>query len=326
MYSEAEDYLRIYVGVGLRLQYIVVTKYREKLGQLLGIAGAIAAIWLFVKSPSFPTPDKIIIFMLFVFMSFRQALAMLVRFGPFVLILLAYDSFRSVADQLNSHVDYSLAPSADRLLFGGLPTVYFQNWLWGGTVRWYDFVLYIPYMLHFVLPIGLGIMVWKTRAKHYWRVVNTYLVSAFMAFFTFLIFPSAPPWLAAQNHIIQPIQRISSDVWFSLGIKDFPSFYNEITPNIVAAVPSLHTTWSALFSIFVFKMFGWRWGALSLLYPTAIFFGTVYMGEHYMFDVIVGVAYGVVAYWLTPRFMRLAARPLQLGLRTLLTLRSRIVQ
>jgi len=277
-----------------------VKKHKEKLGQLVGLVGAIAAVFLFVRTPSFPTPDKIVIFMVFVFMIFRQALTMLTRFGPFVLVLLTYESFRSVADQLNSHVNYSLAPQADRLLFGDLPTVYLQNWLWHGAVRWYDLALYVPYMLHFIIPIGLGVLVWKIREKHYWRVINTYLVSAFMAFFTFLLFPAAPPWLAAQNHVIEPITRISSDVWYALGLHNFPSFYNEITPNPVAAIPSLHGVWSVLFSIFIFKLFGRRWGTLSLLYPAAIAFGTIYEGEHYAFDILTGALYAAVAYYTTP--------------------------
>lgn len=282
----------------------MVNKYRENLGRLIGIAGTIVCLFLFVKNFSFPTPDKIIILLIFVFMIFRQMLAMLVRFGPFVLILLTYESFRSLADQLNTHVDYALAPHVDKFLFGNLPTVYLQNWLWHGSVHWYDYALYLPYMLHFVLPISLGILVWKTKAKHYWRVANTYLLSAFMAFFTFLVLPAAPPWLAAQNHYIQPIHRISTDVWFHLGIRNFPSFYNEITPNTVAAVPSLHACWAILFSIFIFKLFGRRWGALSLVYPALIFFGTVYMGEHYVFDLIIGCLYAAAAYWLTPKVMR----------------------
>ncbi len=246
--------------------------------------------------------------MVFIFMIFAQALAMLVRFGPFVLVLLAYESFRSVADQLNTHVNYTLAPHFDNVIFGNLPTIYLQNWLWRGHVRWYDFALYIPYMLHFVIPILLGILIWKTKAKLYWRVVSTYLVSAFMAFFTFLLFPAAPPWLASDGHYIAHISRISSDVWFALGIKNFPSFYNEITPNSVAAIPSLHAAWATLLVIFVFKFYGRRWGALSLLYPFAIFIGTIYQGEHYAFDVIAGAGYAVAAYKITPYLMKQSIR------------------
>lgn len=284
---------------------------REKIAQIIGFTGAIASVVMFVRYPSFPTPDKIIVFMVFLFMIFQQALAMLLRFGPFVFILLVYESFRSIADQLNTHVNYTLAPHIDRLLFGNLPTVYFQDWLWHGQVRWYDFALYLPYMLHFVLPIILGLLVWKTRQKHYWPIINTYLVSSFMAFFTFLLFPAAPPWLATQNQVIEPITRISSDVWAKLGINDFPSFYNEITPNIVAAVPSLHAVWATLFSIFIFKLYGRRWGLVSLVYPAVIFIGTVYQGEHYAFDIIAGAAYALVAYFLTPPLMKVGRKLLR---------------
>jgi membrane-associated phospholipid phosphatase len=290
-----------------------VKKYREILGQIIGVVGTIVAIIVFVRNPSFPTPDKIVLFMIFVFMIFKQALAMLMRFGPFVLVLLAYESFRSVADQLNTHVDYTLAPHIDKLLFGNLPTVYLQNWLWHGAVRWYDVALYLPYMLHFILPIALGILVWKKREKYYWQVVSTYCLTAFMAFITYLIFPAAPPWMASQQQYITPITRISSDVWGHLGLKNFPSFYNEITPNTVAAVPSLHAAWAAIFSIFIFKLFGRRWGALSLTYPLVIVFGTIYEGEHYAFDAIAGIIYAAVAYLAIPYLMR-QARKLYLSL------------
>ncbi|MEK7095679.1 MAG: phosphatase PAP2 family protein [Patescibacteria group bacterium] len=285
-----------------------MTKYREKIGQAVGIAGALASTWLFVRNPSFPTPDKLVVFMIFTFMIFKQALVMLRLFGPFILILLAYESFRSVADQLNGHVNYTLAPGIDDALFGNLPTVYLQNWLWDGHVRWYDLAFYLPYMLHFVLPIGLGVLIWKKRENYYWRFVTTYCLSAFMAFFTFLLFPAAPPWLAVQNNTIEPITRITSEVWGTLGVRDFPSFYNEITPNIVAAIPSLHAAWATLLSVFIFKYFGRRWGTLSLLYPFAIFIGTVYQGEHYAFDIIAGAVYAYVAYLLTPPLMRVGHR------------------
>ncbi|MBI5906666.1 phosphatase PAP2 family protein [Candidatus Saccharibacteria bacterium] len=266
----------------------------------IGFLGTLTCLVLFALTPSFPTPDKLIIFLTFVFMIFSNALQMLKRLLPFVVVLLSYESFRSVADHLNSHVDYSFAPYMDRILFGGLPTAYLQNLLWHGHVSWYDFVFYLAYMLHFIIPIGLAILVWKTRVKHYWRLVSTYVVAAFAAFLTYLAFPAAPPWLASQNHYIEPITRISSHVWASLGLSDFPSFYNNISPNPVAAVPSLHAAWATLFAIFVYKIYGRRWAALAAIYPLLIYVGTVYQGEHYGFDVITGIIYGFASYKVTP--------------------------
>jgi membrane-associated phospholipid phosphatase len=102
--------------------------------------------------------------------------------------------------------------------------------------------------------------------------------------------------MAAEKAYIEPITRISSHVWFALGIEDFPSVYNKISPNPVAAIPSLHAGFATLFSIWVFRLFRWKWGLISLVYPLAIYFGTVYQGEHYAIDEILGALYAVVAF------------------------------
>jgi membrane-associated phospholipid phosphatase len=275
-------------------------RIKQKVFQIIGVVGVLACLGIFIDEPSFPTPDKLIVFLFFVFLIFQQATQMLKRLGPFVALLLVYESFRGIAHNLNNHVHYSLAPHADRFLFGGLPTKGLQNWLWKGHTSWYDVVFYIPYMLFFIIPLGLAILVWKTKDKYYWRVVTTYLVVFFGAFLTFLLYPTAPPWLAAQNNYIEPVVRVSSHVWFSLGIHDFPSVYNHIAPNPVAAVPSLHAACATLLSIFAFKLYGRRWGLLSLLYPLLIYVGVVYEGEHYAFDVIAGIAYAVAGYFIAP--------------------------
>jgi membrane-associated phospholipid phosphatase len=272
----------------------------RKIFRAAGIILTLIILAAFIRRPSFPTPDKLFIFALCLFMALGQATAFFKRLFPFVAVILIYESFRSVADKLNTHINYLLAPHIDKFLFGNLPTVYLQNWLWRGHTSWYDYALYLPYLLHFILPLGLAVLVWKTREKHYWRVVATYLVVAFGAFLTFFIFPAAPPWLASQNHYIQPITRISSDVWAGLGLHNFPSFYNHISPNQVAAIPSLHSAWAVLLLIFVYKLYGRRWAILAAIYPLLIFFGTIYEGEHYAFDVITGVIYAAAGYKLTP--------------------------
>lgn len=288
-------------------------KSKDKALSIIGVAGTLTCLVIYFNNPSFPTPDKLVIFLVFVFMIFNQAKEMLKRLLPFVALLLVYESFRGVADQLNTRVNYLAAPDFDKAVFGRLPTASLQDWLWRGHTSWYDMALYIPYMLFFVVPLGVALLVWKTRSSHYWRVVATYLTVFFMAFLTFLIFPAAPPWMASQYHYIEPIVRVSSSVWFSLGIQDFPSVYNHIAPNPVAAVPSLHVAIPVLTSIFMFKLYGRRWGWLSLIYPFVIAFGVVYEGEHYVFDVLAGVLYAFAGYLITPRLIGVAKRLLKKG-------------
>jgi membrane-associated phospholipid phosphatase len=281
--------------------------------QVVGVVGSVACIVIFGYQPSFPTPDKLLVFLIFVFMSFRQALVMLKHIAPFVALILVYESFRGLVPRLNGHVNYTLAPAFDRKLFGTLPSRRLQDWLWSGHARWYDSLLYVPYLLFFAVPLGMAILIWKTREKHYWLAVTTYVATFFSAFLTFLLFPAAPPWLASDKHYIEPITRISSHVWANLGLHDFPSLYDHISPNPVAAIPSLHAAISTLSSLFIFKLYGSRWGALSLLYPLLICFGVVYEGEHYVFDVMLGIIYAIGAFWLTPYLFRWGQRKMRLA-------------
>lgn len=221
---------------------------------------------------------------------------MLKRFVPFVSLLLVYESFRGLAHQLNNHVNYLWMPHIDRTLFGVLPTSWLQQHWWHGQVQWYDFAFYVFYMLHFVFPLALAVIVWKVRDNYYWQYVANYIVLSFAGFLTYLLFPAAPPWMASDKGLIEPITRVSSSVWYALGIQDFPSVYNKIAPNPVAAVPSLHAAYATLFVLFVHTLFGKKWALLAMIYPLMIWAGTVYQGEHYAIDAILGIVYALTTY------------------------------
>lgn len=267
----------------------------------VGAVGTLACLAIFTAQPSFPTPDKLLVFAIFVAMLFGQAKELTKRLAPFVALLLVYESFRGVADHLNKHVNFMFMPEADRFLFfGTLPTTTLQRWLWHGTAQWYDFVFYLAYMAHFVLPIALAVLIWKTKESEYWRFVATYVILSFAGFLTYLLFPAAPPWMASNLGLIEPITRVSSDVWAALGIHDFPSLYNDISPNPVAAVPSLHAAYALLFALFVTTLYQSKWRLLAWIYPCLIWVGTVYQGEHYAIDAILGVIYALGAFWLAP--------------------------
>ena len=277
----------------------------------IGVIGTIASVAIYVREPSFPTPDKLLVFMTLAFMAWGQGWAFFKRLAPFVGLLLVYESFRGLADGLNSHVNFSFMIDADRLLgLGHLPTAVLQNWLWHGSVQWYDFFFYIFYMLHFVLPFALALVIWKKRVQEYWRYITSFLLVSFGGFLTYLLFPAAPPWMASDRGLIEPITRVSSHVWQALGVQDFPSLYNKISPNPVAAMPSLHAAYATLVAIFAIKLFKTRWRWAVMVYPFAIYFGTVYQGEHYIIDELAGGLYAAAGYWAAPWCLRQIKRGL----------------
>ncbi len=271
-----------------------------------------AVIWLFTTKRSFWTPDTLFIIFLGLFVVMGQARAFIVRFAPLLGLLLAYDAFRGIADDLNKYVHFTEMIQADKALFGVLPTQTLQQWLWHGSVQWYDFYFYFLYIIHFLVPVILALTIWKLKDSLYWKYVCALVGLSFAGFITYIAFPAAPPWMASDLHYIPTIQHISGNIWQAMGITGFPQIYAQFSPNLVAAVPSLHSAYPVLTVLFLGKLFGWRRVWWAWLYPLSMWVGVVYLGEHYVVDALLGGLYAVVAYAITMRiFAWRAARPSQ---------------
>lgn len=264
--------------------------------------------WLFVTKRSFWTPDTLFVILLAMFVVLGQAREFIIRFVPFLGLLLVYDMFRGIADDLNKHVHFTEMINFDVSVFGTLPTAALQNWLWHGSVQWYDFYFYGLYILHFLVPVLLAITIWRLRDSLYWKYVTSLVILSFAGFLTYVIFPAAPPWMASDLHYIQHIQHISGSVWEAMGVTGFPQIYAQFSPNLVAAVPSLHAAYPVLTVLFLGKLFGWRRVWWAWLYPLSMWVGVVYLGEHYVIDALLGGLYAVGAYFATMKLFAWAAR------------------
>jgi PAP2 superfamily len=269
----------------------------------------VALVAFFLIWRVFLTPDVMFAFLFVVFVTYGLAFEFIKLFSPFVALLLSYDSLRGFIPYISKHVHYSTMIDFDDFVGNGqLPTVWLQHLLYHGSLRWYDFYFYGLYMLHFVVPVLFAVLVWRTRPQQYWRYVWSFVTVSYAGFITFLLFPAAPPWLAAQNGYIPHIEKLSTDIWWAFGVHDFPTLYAKFTPNPVAAVPSLHSAYPMLVALFVWKLYGRKWGLISFLYPLSVWLGVVYMGEHYLFDVVGGVTYAIVSFvvvdWLMDRRRR----------------------
>ncbi len=266
----------------------------------------VAVVALLVVERTFWTPDVLFFMLLAVFVVFGQARAFFYKFAPLIILLLAYEGFRSLVPHLNTHVHYWEMIHFDQWLgFGHTPTWWLQRWLWHGHVTVFELYLYFLYTIHFLMPIALGVLIWKKFGNSlYWQFMVALLVLSYGAFITYLLFPAAPPWMASELGYIDHIRRISSDVWWTMGIKDFSGFYAKLSPNPVAAVPSLHSAYPTLFALFINKMYGFRKSWFVWLYPASIWLGVVYLGEHFVIDVLLGVLYAVLAFYGTNAFFK----------------------
>jgi hypothetical protein len=258
---------------------------------------AIIAYFLFLWK-AFWSPDALFVIFLVIFSLFGQSKQYVLRFAPFALLLLTYDSFRSLVPFLNKHVHFTEMIRFDRWLgHGVLPTNQLQHWLYHGSLRWYDFYFYALYMAHFLGPFILAILIWKLRPRYYWTYATALITLSYAGFLTYLIFPAAPPWMASDMGLIPHVQKLSTDIWWNWGVHNFPTIYHNLNPNPVAAVPSLHAAYPMLDLLFVWKLFGRKAGAIFAIYPLSLWFGVVYLGEHYAFDVLLGMLYAVITFY-----------------------------
>lgn len=259
---------------------------------LLAVAG------FMITQRTFWTPDTLLTVLFVVFLVFGQARSYLVRFLPLLLLITLYELFRGFADEWGGTVHYTEMINFDRFVFlGHLPTVELQRLLWHGSVQWYDFYFYFLYTAHFLMPALLAVLIWKTADKRYWQFMWALLGLSFAAFVTYVLFPAAPPWMASiDGYIGEPMRRVSSDIWWAMGVKNFAEFYDKLPANQVAAMPSLHSAYPMLFALFVTGIYGLKKFWWVYIYPISMWIGVVYMGEHYVIDVIIGALYAVLAY------------------------------
>ena len=227
---------------------------------------------------------------------------------PLALVLAVYDLLRGHADGLLFSAWFRPQLEADAFLFGGtVPTVWLQDRLWHGPsqVHWYDYASWLVYVSYFLATYVVAGVLWFVDRGRFRRYVASVALLAAMAFATFALFPAAPPGLASQTGELDPTSRLIGPI---SGHIPFVSFSFEALfergweyANPVAAVPSLHAAYTLLVTLFLWQVVA-RWARpLLALYPLAMAFALVYTAEHYVFDILLGWAYTLVAVWVVGR-------------------------
>ncbi|HYF97192.1 MAG TPA: hypothetical protein VD947_04115, partial [Patescibacteria group bacterium] len=61
---------------------------KNQIFRIIGVIGSLVSIFIYAREPSFPTPDKLLVFGIFAAMIFSQSLELIKRFSPFVALIL----------------------------------------------------------------------------------------------------------------------------------------------------------------------------------------------------------------------------------------------
>ena len=224
----------------------------------------------------------------------RRVGRLLADWLPLAAVLMAYDVSRGLADGLGATVHVTEPAAADRWMTGGeLPTVVLQqHW----HADWWMALAALVYGSHFIAtPLVLGVLWLRDRAR--WaRTARLVIGLSAAGLVTYVLYPAAPPWLAAREGVIEPVRRLSGAGWEVLGLPRAGTLLadSQQQVNQVAAVPSLHTGFAVLLCLALFPVARRAWQRAALAaYPPLMALVLVWAGEHYVIDTVLGAVYAV---------------------------------
>lgn len=239
------------------------------------------------------------------------------------------------------HLDFML--NLDRALgFGHQPVQEVQFHLTSPyKLSWLDWATAIVYNAHLAEPFIAGYFLWRLNRAVYLQFVAAALALLVLGFVTFIVFPAVPPWMAAYQLVHLHGKYFSTHDWtalFNLGIAHpvryvqahghtyLPGIVNRFGPVLaahplpfhgtpifylfklegdpVAAFPSEHAAFPML-ELLAFALVSRRVAAVLVLWVLAVFFSVIFLGEHWVTDVLAGWTYSVVilgfVHWYTTR-------------------------
>ena len=231
---------------------------------------------------------------------------------PFVAIALAYELIRGYQAAITAMVHVVGVIDVERWLLGGTVATAILQAAFPpthppGIVATAATVLYV---LHVPLPIVVAAFLWFRHRPVFGDWVAALLLLSVAAFITYVLLPVAPPWWAADHGFIpgpggRPLITYLQPPAFaaivnSAGLDGHALFalaFGDISPDRLASFPSIHAAYPFLAYLFARRVLGrWRWAVLA--YAFAAWFSIVYLGDHYLVDVLGGIAYAAAAYWL----------------------------
>ena len=224
----------------------------------------------------------------------RQIPRLLLDWLPLALVLSAYDFTRGTADSLGIAAHVHPMIDFDRFVFrGATPTEWLQRHLGEpDTVHWWNVGFTLVYTSYFIVPFAIAGVLWARERSAFLRLRRRIVVLALAGLATYIAFPAEPPWMAAQDGLLQGVQRTTGEGWQVLGTGMAGLFSEgQATVNLVAAVPSLHAGYTAMIAMFLWPRVRPAWRVLLVLYPLLMALTLMATAEHYFFDVLLGWGY-----------------------------------
>jgi membrane-associated phospholipid phosphatase len=219
-----------------------------------------------------------------------------------------YDMPDDDPDWIERHLKIRYPIVLDRILGGGeIPTIRLQRSLGKpGRVLLHDTLLSALHWSWFIVPHGsVAYVLWR-RPERFERAAAMMAATFDSGVLVYWLAPTAPPWWTGQNtrnlpHVRRIMVEAGSEFWGEL----WEGLYDSLGRNPFAAMPSLHFGTSVM-AAHVLGEVGRKEAVFGWTYAIALGFALVYLGEHYVTDLVAGFALAEGVRLVAPRVAPLA--------------------
>jgi membrane-associated phospholipid phosphatase len=199
-------------------------------------------------------------------------------------------------EALRARVRVDYPHRIDRVLgLGVIPNVRLQRWFAApGRIRRRDQVLVWCHWLWFLFPHGTAAYVLLFHRERFERTaVMTYAVFD-LGLIGYWALPTAPPWYASEQGRLGEggeiaVRRMMVEHGQDFWKERWEPLYSVLGGNPLAAMPSLHFA-TSLMGAHLLSEVGPVPGAIGWTYALTLGFALVYLGEHYLIDLLAGTA------------------------------------
>jgi membrane-associated phospholipid phosphatase len=195
-------------------------------------------------------------------------------------------------EKLRSRLRVGYPIRVDRVLGGGeLPNVRLQRALSGlGRRNVVDRGLSWVHWSWFIEPHAALAWILARDPEHFARSARQMSAVYDLGCVVYAAVPTAPPWWASrEGYTDAKVRRIMEEVGEKEWGRAWPVLYDTLGGNPWAAMPSLHFATSLMAALLLAEA-GPIHGTAGWSYAAALGFALVYLGEHYVIDLLVGTA------------------------------------
>jgi membrane-associated phospholipid phosphatase len=216
-------------------------------------------------------------------------------FGPYIFVIAIYTNLHDTIHFINPHdVHYALA-AIDAWMFGVQPSVWAERFYHPWLTDWFSLAYMNYYWITLILVFWLY---WRGRTREFRTIMLTMIITYYIGFFGYVLFPAASPYLVIPD-------LYSIDIWkgtslVSASIQEIVSLSPDRARD---AFPSLHNAITLLTMVMAWrfnKYFFWIFLPIAVSLPLA----TIYLRYHFFIDIVGGVIAMLVAYYLSPAIDR----------------------